>query len=178
MSVWNIKGIGQSVLFWVPRWLQCLLVRLQGSLSPFVPVRCKFIVTGSGRESLIRSAATLDSRGSNQTRKHLYISIPSRARAILLIGLAALTLFVVGPLAGSLDDDGDGCPDTPVVVSDSVFFADQSADTGVDQHSGNIHCGVRTGPIRIPTPGARIIESPFLSVGACSVSHPCCSLRC
>lgn len=37
----------------------------------------------------------------------------------LLVEIIALTLFVVGPQAGSLDDDGDGNPDVPVVVSSS-----------------------------------------------------------
>lgn len=37
----------------------------------------------------------------------------------LLVEIIVLTLFVVGPQAGSLDDDGDGNPDVPVVVSSS-----------------------------------------------------------
>lgn len=36
---------------------------------------------------------------------------------LLLVQLIAITVFVVGPQAGSLDDDGDGNPDVPVVVS-------------------------------------------------------------
>ena len=45
------------------------------------------------------------------------------------MGMAALALFVIGPQAGSLDDDGDGSPDIPVVVSDAVVVIDVSAVT-------------------------------------------------
>ena len=34
-----------------------------------------------------------------------------------------LALFVIGPLAGSFDEDGDGYPDVPVVVSAAIFHA-------------------------------------------------------
>lgn len=96
----------------------------------------------------------------------------------LLIGLATLTLFVVGPLAGSVDDDGDGSPDIPVVVSVPVLFTDRSADSGVDQRSGSIHDGAPSGHLRSATPGRPIIDSPFSSVDAGSVFDWCCSLRC
>lgn len=37
--------------------------------------------------------------------------------SLLVVQVLALTLFVVGPQAGSLDDDGDGSPDVPIVVA-------------------------------------------------------------
>jgi hypothetical protein len=36
---------------------------------------------------------------------------------ILVLGVVAVSLFFLGPQMGSLDTDGDGCPDTPVVIS-------------------------------------------------------------
>jgi hypothetical protein len=115
---------------------------------------------------------------SNHTRRLIYIPISSRARAVLLMGLATLTLFVVGPLAGSIDDDGDGSPDIPVVVSDPVLFTEHSADRGVDQSSGKVHDGAPSGHLRRATPRRPIIDSPFLSVDAGPVFDRCCSLRC
>lgn len=105
----------------------------------------------------------------------MYISISSRARAILLIGLAALTLFVVGPLAGSVDDDGDGSPDIPVVVS--VLIPDFSADAGVDQLD-DIQHETTSGDQRSSTPSTAIIDSESLSVDSGSILHSSCSLRC
>ena len=37
-------------------------------------------------------------------------------RSVLLIRTIALALFVLGPLVGSVDVDGDGTPDVPVVL--------------------------------------------------------------
>jgi len=109
---------------------------------------------------------------------HFYISISARSRAILLIGLTALTLFVVGPLAGSIDDDEDGSPDIPVVVSDPVVFLDLWAHISADKRSGKIHDGVSSGHRRISIPGTTISYRQFLSVDTASVLHSCCSLRC
>jgi len=39
---------------------------------------------------------------------------------ILVLGIVAVLLFCLGPQMGSVDTDGDGCPDTPVVVSSST----------------------------------------------------------
>jgi hypothetical protein len=36
---------------------------------------------------------------------------------IPVLGVVAVSLFFLGPQMGSLDTDGDGCPDTPVVIS-------------------------------------------------------------
>ena len=87
-------------------------------------------------------------------------------------------MFVVGPLAGSIDDDGDGSPDIPVVVSDPVVFTALSADSSVDQRSGNIRDGAPSGHLRSATPRRPIIAPPFLSVDVGSVFGWCCSLRC
>ena len=125
-----------------------------------------------------KSASIPDCRGSYHTRRQVCISIPSLASAILLIGLAALLLFVVGPLAGSVDDDGDGSPDIPVVVSDPILFSDLSADRGVEQGSSGVHDAAPSGHLGSSTPDIRVIESQLLSVNARSVLHSCCSLRC
>lgn len=95
-----------------------------------------------------------------------------------MIGLAALTLFVVGPLAGSVDDDEDGSPDIPVVVSDSVLLLDLLADGGVDQHSRNTQAGAPSGYLRSSSPSTRVIDFKLVPVDAGSGLHSCCSLRC
>jgi len=49
-------------------------------------------------------------------------SISFRCPAAIL-GIAAVSLFFLGPQMGSLDTDGDGCPDTPVVILSSIPVA-------------------------------------------------------
>lgn len=110
-------------------------------------------------------------------RWRLHIPVSLLARTMLFIGLAAVTLFVVGPLAGSVDDDGDGSPDIPVVVSDSVFFCDLSADKGVDQRAAKIRHGDTSDQFEIASPGRELIECPSLALDVCSVLQSC-SLRC
>ena len=111
-------------------------------------------------------------------RKHLHVLISLLAHAMLLVGVAALTLFVVGPLAGSVDNDGDGCPDIPVVVSDSVFFADLSAkSSNVDPCPGATRDGSPTGQLRSATSGTTV-GLQLKSADAGCVNHSCCSLRC
>src|SRR5215471_17451442 len=39
---------------------------------------------------------------------------------ILVLGIVAVSLFCLGPQMGSLDTDGDGVPDIPVVISSST----------------------------------------------------------
>jgi len=111
-------------------------------------------------------------------RRHLYISAPLLARAILLIGVVALTIFAIGPLAGSVDDDGDGSPDIPVVVSGFVLVADLSDATGADQRSNNIRHGALSAGLRSSNPNVKIIDAQFQVVDAGSVLSSCCSLRC
>ena len=54
-------------------------------------------------------------------------SMPFQARSLAFVWLMALALFVIGPQAGSLDDDGDGAPDVPIVVSGPGLTGDKSA---------------------------------------------------
>jgi len=42
---------------------------------------------------------------------------------VAILGIAAVSLFFVGPQLGSLDTDGDGYPDTPVVAFGSIPVA-------------------------------------------------------
>jgi hypothetical protein len=100
------------------------------------------------------------------------------ARVILLIGVATLTLFAIGPLAGSVDDDGDGSPDIPIVVSGPVLFADLSGCAGIDQRSDSIQHGALSGHFRSSSLDGKIIEAQFLSVDAGAVLSSLCSLRC
>jgi hypothetical protein len=69
-------------------------------------------------------------------RSHGAISwLPS---SLLIVGLVALALFVVGPLAGSIDDDGDGSPDIPVVVIEPGTVNASSPLMGLRQRSGSV----------------------------------------
>jgi hypothetical protein len=45
----------------------------------------------------------------------------------ILLGIVAVLLFSVGPQLGSLDTDGDGYPETPVVISISTPVARPSS---------------------------------------------------
>lgn len=58
-------------------------------------------------------------------------SVPRRT--LLLGAIVALALFVVGPQAGSFDDDGDGSPDIPVVVSSCSLADDVASPANVNQ---------------------------------------------
>ncbi len=53
--------------------------------------------------------------------------------ALLLVALGAIALFVAGPLMGSVDDDNDGSPDIPVVVSLRNEIRDVPGCIGRDQ---------------------------------------------
>lgn len=164
------RSFGQSC-FGPPDGCTCRARPFCNRVLPPRPIRCKLVVTSSTENVRVTPR-------SNHTRRHWYISISSLARPILLIGLAALTVFVVGPLAGSVDDDGDGSPDIPVVVSGALLFADLSAHSAVDQRSGNLHHGVTSGPLRIPTSGREIVEpQPSLTPAVCVLRSGCCLRR-
>ena len=116
--------------------------------------------------------------GVTHTRRNFYIPIPLLARSILLVGTVALALFVVGPQAGSLDDDGDGSPDIPVVVSEPVIVAALSPAARVDQRSRNIQDVKLSTSHGVPTGYIEIAKCGFSSFGDASVSRSCCPLRC
>ena len=48
-------------------------------------------------------------------------------RLVLSIGIIALLSFVVGPQSGSIDDNGDGYPDIPIVVMRASAARDLSS---------------------------------------------------
>ena len=59
-----------------------------------------------------------------------------RAATCAKILLIAITLFSLGPQLGSLDIDGDGIPDIPVVVTHvTVISISISGDTTDDRKS-------------------------------------------
>lgn len=62
------------------------------------------------------------------------------AQCAILVVLAATALFVLGPLAGSIDDDNDGMPDLPVVVT--------SSDIGTNPISRSLQCCAEIKPSR------------------------------
>lgn len=94
----------------------------------------------------------------------------------MLTGLAALIVFVAGPLACALHDDGDGSPDIPVVVSDSDLFSDLSANSGVHRVSADV-CSVKgSDHLGIATRYKRVVEHQFSTV--ISAFDVGCPLRC
>jgi hypothetical protein len=65
--------------------------------------------------------------------------------------MAALTLFVLGPQAGSFDDDGDGSPDIPVVVSDPLPVIDLSEAVRGPERSSEMQPMTYSCRLGIPT---------------------------
>ena len=96
---------------------------------------------------------------------------------MLLIGVAAIALFVVGPQGGSVDDDADGSPDIPIVVTNPVDVADVSARVRAAERRYDIdrpslsRRAFSTRDVEIPES-----NSPALNEG--SVLYSWCSLRC
>ena len=99
---------------------------------------------------------SLNRLGSEPTHKiHRELGVPGNSHAViwllhrllLFVELIALALFVVGPLAGSVDDDGDGNPDIPVVVSGATLGGQVEHAAGVSQESQNVHDRVVSAPI-------------------------------
>ena len=108
------------------------------------------------------------------------LSLP--LRTLLLGALAALALFVVGPQAGSLDDNGDGSPDIPVVVSSPAIVGDGLRSSGVGQQLRSGQALVvlpllesHTHHIQIDESGA---VSGFVFLDGRSVLRTSCLLRC
>ena len=104
--------------------------------------------------------------------------LPLPRRWALLVGLVALALFVVGPQAGSFDDDGDGSPDIPVVVSGVTLVGDVSRTTSVSQRKQIVHEAVPAPTIAMLTRQSGIGKSDFTAPDGRSVLRSCCMLRC
>ena len=115
--------------------------------------------------------------GVTPIRRNAPNPIPFLIRSLLLAWLAALALFVVGPLAGSIDDDGDGNPDVPVVVSALTLVGEVSHVTDVSLGPQNVPevAGVLIG---IHTHYSEDVNSGFASFGGRSVLLSSCLLRC
>jgi len=112
------------------------------------------------------------------TPRDFHNPLPLLPRSLLLVGIVALTLFVVGPQAGSLDDDGDGSPDIPIVVSDATLAADASQTADVDQRSQNVRGVHKTIQNGIQPRHIGICKSNFASLHGRSVLRSSCLLRC
>ena len=106
-----------------------------------------------------------------------HIPIPWLLRSLLLFGLAALALFVIGPLAGSIDDDGDGNPDIPVVVSAQIFVAGVPRVTDSSPIAQHVLEPARA-PIRIHTRCTEDGHSDFSSFDGRSILLSSSLLRC
>lgn len=112
------------------------------------------------------------------TRRNFHLPFPLLARAIVLVGVVALALFVIGPQAGSVDDDGDGNPDIPVVVSGCALAADLSSATRANQRSRNIHDVRLSRSLGISPRSVEVAKPEFSSPADRSVLRSSCSLRC
>ena len=65
---------------------------------------------------------------------------PQRSVHSLLVALIfAIALFLVGPSAASIDDNGDGAPDVPVVVTASSSAAECFRLLKITASSANAH---------------------------------------
>lgn len=81
----------------------------------------------------LRGAGSLCKRALTESLRN---SMPLLVRSLAFVWLMALALFVMGPQAGSLDDDGDGAPDVPIVVSRPSLPGDISAISSSIGQSG------------------------------------------
>ena len=124
------------------------------------------------------SAVAVIDAERRHTSRDFHIPFPLTARAILLAGAVALALFVIGPQAGSVDDDGDGNPDIPVVVSCCTLGADLSSATRGNQQSRKIHEVTLSTSLGIHSRSVAVAKPEFLSAAARSVLHSSCPLRC
>jgi len=73
-------------------------------------------VTESWRGS-VQSFVLTGSKVTNRCNDRERRSFP--VPPFFFLGLIAVVVFVLGPQAGSLDDNGDGAPDVPIVVMTS-----------------------------------------------------------
>jgi hypothetical protein len=98
---------------------------------------------------------------------------------ILFAEIAAVALFVLGPQAGSLDDDEDGTPDVPMVVADSALSEDVSRAVGGNLNS-DIVIDLPLPPFRLAEMSNRpsLVDSPLPALSGGRVFLSCCSLRC
>ena len=116
-------------------------------------------------------------REQRLTLRNCHNPISLLLRSLLFVGLVALTLFVVGPQAGSVDDDGDGSPDIPVVVSGPSLDGEVSFATRVSQRSPNISTVVASVCIGIPTPASELpSQASYTSTGLPSCTPPVLSV--
>lgn len=93
-------------------------------------------------------------------------------RLILVAGLALVTLFVMGPQAGSLDCDGDGIPEVPVVLMAASIVAGPLSLTNL-QDCSRTALAVAAGEDRSLLPAPSV-----LACGGRSFLRACCQLRC
>ena len=71
------------------------------------------------------------------------------SRSLILLGIVPVLLFFLGPLMGSLDTDGDGYPETPLVISLPVPVAPSSSFVSENQAS-RIHTANLLADVVIP----------------------------
>jgi hypothetical protein len=112
------------------------------------------------------------------TRRHFHSPFPPLNRTIVLVGAMALALFVIGPQGGSVDDDGDGNPDIPVVVSGCALAYDLSPVTCVNQRLRNIHGVTLSRSLGIPSRSVEVAKPEFSSATDRPVLRSSCCLRC
>lgn len=91
--------------------------------------------------------------------------------------MAALTLFVLGPQAGSFDDDGDGSPDIPVVVSDPLLVIDLSEAVRGPERSSETQRVTHSCSLGFPT-CTEIAGLQFSILNDGCALHSCSPLRC
>ena len=95
---------------------------------------------------------------------------------LLLLGVVAVALFVVGPQWGSIDDDNDGNPDIAVLVS-APRRADVSRSRGKNETLQNL-CRRVPADVEVDPNHLTFGKSDFLSHDERTAPHSFCVLRC
>jgi hypothetical protein len=91
----------------------------------------------------------------------------------------ALALFVIGPQSGSLDYDGDGSPDIPIVVSVSIPSLGDVLSTKRLLERSTPAAGVIVDVVAdLRTAQFDVGKSNFSSLAGRSVLRTSCLLRC
>ena len=96
-------------------------------------------------------------------------------RWVAILGIAAVSLFFLGPQMGSVDTDGDGYPDTPVVALGSIPVARPSGFVSSNQPSRIRPAGVLADFVKGSYHGER--DDPGSPAGRTALKS-FCLLRC
>src|SRR5579864_3136914 len=99
-------------------------------------------------------------------------------RYLLVLGLLFLSLFVLGPQMGSIDADGDGYPETAIVVASSSPTVKAPSSARKNLPLQEIYNSLGLAVITIQQYHFKINEPDFASQVGRSALQSFCLLRC